>query len=224
MGKIAPSILSADFSRLGEEIRAVEKAGADYIHVDVMDGHFVPNITIGPMIVKAVRKITKLPLDVHLMISNPDQYVTDFVEAGADILTIHAEAVTHLHRSIQHIRRAGAKPGVCLNPATPPQCLEYVMGAIDMVVVMSVNPGFGAQEFIPEVIPKIEWIRGVCERSGLPMEIEVDGGINPDTIERVARAGADVFVAGSAVFYSKDYARTIRLMKERMEAPQQTRV
>lgn len=224
MGKIAPSILSADFSRLGEEIRAVEKAGADYIHVDVMDGHFVPNITIGPMIVKAVRKITKLPLDVHLMISNPDQYVTDFVEAGADILTIHAEAVTHLHRSIQHIRRAGAKPGVCLNPATPPQCLEYVMGAIDMVVVMSVNPGFGAQEFIPEVIPKIEWIRGVCERNGLPMEIEVDGGINPDTIERVARAGADVFVAGSAVFYSKDYARTIRLMKERMEAPQQTRV
>ncbi len=166
MGKIAPSILSADFSRLGEEIREVEKAGADYIHVDVMDGHFVPNITIGPLIVKAVRRITKLPLDVHLMISSPDQYVDDFVKAGADILTIHAEAVTHLHRSIQHIRSAGARPGVCLNPATPPQCLEYVIGGIDMVVVMSVNPGFGGQEFIPEVIPKIEWVRGLVEQWG----------------------------------------------------------
>jgi ribulose-phosphate 3-epimerase len=224
MGKIAPSLLSADFSRLGDEVRAVEKAGADYIHVDVMDGHFVPNITIGPLIVKAVRRITKLPLDVHLMISNPDAYVAEFVEAGADILTIHAEAVTHLHRSIQHIRRAGAKPGICLNPATPPQCLEYVIGDIDMVVVMCVNPGFGAQEFIPEVIPKIEWVRGLVERKGLSMEIEVDGGINPDTIARVARAGADVFVAGSAVFHSKDYARTIQLMKEKMEEPGQISV
>ena len=218
MGKIAPSILSADFARLGEEVRAVEQAGADYIHVDVMDGHFVPNITIGPLIVKAVRKMTKLPLDVHLMISNPDQYVSDFVEAGASILTIHAEAATHLHRSIQHIRREGVKPGVCLNPATPPQCLEYIIGDLDMVVVMSVNPGFGAQEFIPEIIPKIEWIRELARKKKLSVEIEVDGGINPETIHKVALAGADVFVAGSAVFYSKDYAETIRLMKERMAA------
>jgi ribulose-phosphate 3-epimerase len=224
MGKIAPSILSADFSRLGEEVREVEKAGADYIHVDVMDGHFVPNITIGPLVVKAVKRVTKLPLDVHLMISHPDEYVDEFVKAGADILTFHAEAVTHLHRTIQHIRSAGAKPGVCLNPATPPQCLEYVIGGIDMVVVMSVNPGFGGQEFIPEVIPKIQWLKGLVERMGLSIEIEVDGGINPDTIGRVARAGADVFVAGSAVFYSKDYAETIRVMKEKMSAPEQMSV
>jgi ribulose-phosphate 3-epimerase len=223
MGKIAPSILSADFARLGEEVKAVERAGADYIHVDVMDGHFVPNITIGPLIVKAVRKMTKLPLDVHLMISNPDQYVSEFVEAGADILTIHAEAVNHLHRSIQHIRRAGAKPGVCLNPATPPQCLEYIIGDLDMVVVMSVNPGFGAQEFIPEVLPKIEWIRDLIRRKALSVEIEVDGGISPETIHKVALAGADVFVAGSAVFYSKDYAETIRAMKERMASAERER-
>jgi len=218
MGKIAPSILSADFARLGEEVQAVEKAGADYIHVDVMDGHFVPNITIGPLVVKAVRKMTRLPLDVHLMISNPDQYVGDFVAAGADILTIHAEAVTHLHRSIQHIRNSGAKPGVCLNPATPPQCLEYVIGDLAMVVVMSVNPGFGAQEFIPEIIPKIGWVRDLARKKDLAVEIEVDGGINPETIQAVASAGADVFVAGSAIFYSKDYAETIRAMKARMAA------
>lgn len=216
MGKIAPSILSADFSRLGEEVREVEKAGADYIHVDVMDGHFVPNITIGPLVVKAVRRLTKLPLDVHLMISNPDSYLEDFIEAGADIVTIHAEAVTHLHRSIQHIRGKGARASVSLNPATPPQCLEYVIDNLDMVLVMSVNPGFGAQEFIPEIIPKIRWIKELIEGKKLSTEIEVDGGINPDTIHPVAVAGADVFVAGSAVFYSKDYGATIRLMKERM--------
>jgi ribulose-phosphate 3-epimerase len=223
MGKIAPSILSADFTKLGEEVRAVEKAGADYIHIDVMDGHFVPNITIGPMIVKAVRKVTRLPLDVHLMISNPDQYVPDFVKAGADIITVHAEAVHHLHRSVQHIARAGAKPAVSLNPATPPQILEYVLGDLHMVLVMSVNPGFESQEFIPGVIPKIEWIRERADRLGLPVEIEVDGGINPETVYRVALAGADVFVAGSAVFYSKDYAETIRVMKERMAAAEADR-
>lgn len=223
MAKIAPSILSADFTRLGEEVRNVEKAGADYIHIDVMDGHFVPNITIGPLIVKAVRKLTKLPLDVHLMISNPDPYVDDFVQAGADILTIHAEAVTHLHRSVQHIRKTGAKPGVALNPATPPECLQYVIGGIEMVVVMSVNPGFGGQEFIPEVIPKIEWIRDLIRARGLSVEIQVDGGIGPETIHKVAMAGADVFVAGSAVFYSRDYAETIRVMKEKAAAAERER-
>lgn len=218
MGKIAPSILSADFARLGEEVRDVEKAGADYIHIDVMDGHFVPNITIGPLVVKAVRKLTRLPLDVHLMISDPDRYVADFVEAGADILTVHAEAVTHLHRSIQHIRKTGARPGVALNPATPPECLQYVIGALEMVVVMSVNPGFGGQEFIPEVIPKIEWVRELIRSKGLSVEVQVDGGIGPETIHKVALAGADVFVAGSAVFHSRDYAETIRLMRERSAA------
>lgn len=223
MGKIAPSILSADFSRLGEEIRNVEKAGADYIHVDVMDGHFVPNITIGPLVVKAVRKLTRLPLDVHLMISNPDSYVGDFVEAGADILTIHAEAVTHLHRSIQHIRKSGAKPGVALNPATAPECLKYIIDGVEMVVIMGVNPGFGAQEFIPEVLPKIGWIKDLIRTRGLSAEIEVDGGINPETIHEVALAGAEVFVAGSAVFYSKDYAETIRIMMERVAAAERER-
>ncbi|MBN1102814.1 MAG: ribulose-phosphate 3-epimerase [Deltaproteobacteria bacterium] len=215
MIKIAPSILSADFSRLGEEVRAVEKAGADYIHIDVMDGHFVPNITIGPLIVKAVRKITSLPLDVHLMISDPDAYVGAFAGAGADIIAVHAEAVHHLHRSVQLIRKAGAKPAVTLNPATSPEVLEYVLDELDMVLVMSVNPGFEAQEFIPAVIPKIARIRERIDRRGLRVDIEVDGGISPDTIQRVTRAGANVFVAGSAVFYSKDYAATIRLMKER---------
>ena len=215
MVKIAPSILSADFTRLGEEVRAVEKAGADYVHVDVMDGHFVPNITIGPLVVKAVRKVTSLPLDVHLMISDPDAYVSTFVEAGAGIVAVHAEAARHLHRSVQHIRREGARPAVALNPATPAGVLEYVLDELEMVVVMSVNPGFEAQEFIPGVIPKIEKIREMITRRGLRVEIEVDGGINPETIRRVTSAGADVFVAGSAVFYSKDYAATIRLMKER---------
>ncbi|MEW6665924.1 MAG: ribulose-phosphate 3-epimerase [Thermodesulfobacteriota bacterium] len=215
MVKIAPSILSADFTRLGEEVRAVEKAGADYVHVDVMDGHFVPNITVGPLVVKAVRKVTSLPLDVHLMISDPDAYVNSFVEAGAGIVAVHAEAVRHLHRSVQHIRRAGARPAVALNPATPAEALEFVLDDLEMVVVMSVNPGFEAQEFIPAVIPKIEKIREMVVRRGLRVEIEVDGGVNPETIRRVSAAGADVFVAGSAVFYSKDYAATIRLMKER---------
>ena len=215
MLKIAPSILSADFMKLGEEVRAVEKAGADYIHIDVMDGHFVPNITIGPLIVKAVRKVTALPLDVHLMISNPDQYVSAFVEAGAHMVTVHAEAVCHIHRSVQLIRRAGARPAVSLNPATPPEVLEYVLDELNMVLVMSVNPGFEAQEFIPAVVPKIERVREMIDRRGLRVDIEVDGGISPDTIQRVTRAGANVFVAGSAVFHSKDYGATIRLMKER---------
>ncbi len=216
MGKIAPSILSADFTRLGEEVKDVQQAGADYVHIDVMDGHFVPNITIGPMIVKAVRRVTKLPLDVHLMISNPDQFIDDFVQAGADMISVHAEAATHLHRSMQCIREAGARPAVALNPATPLRMIEHVLDDLDMVLLMSVNPGFESQEFIPGTVPKIEQLREMIEKRGLNIEIEVDGGINPETIHLVSSAGADVFVAGSAIFYSKDYAQTIRIMRERM--------
>jgi ribulose-phosphate 3-epimerase len=216
MGKIAPSILSADFTRLGDEIRAVEKAGADYIHIDVMDGHFVPNITIGPMIVEAVRQVTKLPLDVHLMISNPDQYVEEFRKAGADIITVHAEAVNHLHRSIQLIRSSGVRTGVSLNPATPLDALEYVLDDLDMVLLMTVNPGFGGQGFIKEVLPKIKRLKEMIKTRGLATEIEVDGGINSDTIGLVSSAGADIFVAGSAVFKSRDYAETIRILREKM--------
>ncbi len=216
MGKIAPSILSADFTRLGEEIREVEKAGADYIHIDVMDGHFVPNITIGPMIVKAAARVTDLPLDVHLMISDPDDFIEDFAEAGASIITVHAEAATHLHRTIQFIRDKGARPAVALNPATPLDILTYVLNHLDMVLLMTVNPGFEGQAFIPEVIPKIRKLRQMVKDLGLDLEIEVDGGIGPETIGRVSAAGADVFVAGSAIYYSEDYEKTIRLMRERM--------
>ncbi len=218
MGKIAPSILSADFTRLGEEIKDVEKAGADYIHIDVMDGHFVPNITIGPMIVKAAKRVTDLPLDVHLMISEPDYFIEDFAEAGASIITVHAEALNHLHRTIHLIRDKGVRPGVVLNPATPLGVVEYVLNQIDMVVLMTVNPGFEAQKFIPEVIPKIRRLRKMVNDLNLSLEIEVDGGIDPETIGRVSSAGADVFVAGSAIYYSKDYKETIRLMRERMSA------
>jgi ribulose-phosphate 3-epimerase len=216
MGKISPSILSADFTRLGEEIKAVERAGADYIHIDVMDGHFVPNITIGPMIVKAARRVTDLPLDVHLMISNPDSFIDEFADAGADILTVHAETVNHLHRTIQYIRAKGVGPGVCLNPATTLDILEYILDGLDMVMLMTVNPGFGGQEFIPEVIPKIKLLREMIDKKGLNTKIEVDGGIGPETIHQVSSAGANVFVAGSAIFYSEDYEKTIRLMRERM--------
>jgi ribulose-phosphate 3-epimerase len=214
--KIAPSILSADFTRLGEEIRAVEKEGADYIHVDVMDGRFVPNITIGPLIVRAVRRATRLPLDVHLMIEEPDRFIQAFAEAGADILTIHPEAAVHLHRSIQFIRKAGARPAVALNPATPPEAIEFVLEDVDMVLVMTVNPGFEAQAFIPGMLPKVERVRNMIDRRGLRVDIEVDGGISPETIAAVSAAGANVFVAGSAIFYSEDYGQTIRLMRERI--------
>lgn len=217
MGKIAPSILSADFTRLGEEIREVERAGADYIHIDVMDGHFVPNITIGPMIVKVARRVTELPLDVHLMISNPDPLIDDFARAGASILTVHAETLNHIHRTIQHIRDRGVRPGLALNPATPVDVLEYVLDDLDMVLLMTVNPGFEAQKFIPEVIPKIKRLKKKIDGRGLDVDMEVDGGINPDIIGDVARAGANVFVAGSAIFYSEDYEKTIRLLRDRIE-------
>ena len=212
--RVAPSILSADFSRLGEEIKAVEAAGADLIHVDVMDGHFVPNITIGPLIVQAVRKVTKLPLDVHLMIENPERYIADFAKAGADYITVHVEAATHLHRLIQNIREhKDVKAGVSLNPATPLETLDYILGDIDMVLIMSVNPGFGGQAYIPSATDKIRKLRKMINDLKLTVEIEVDGGVKPENAAEVAAAGADILVAGSAVFGAKDYAAAIRAIR-----------
>ena len=217
MKKIAPSILSADFTRLGEEIKAVEKAGADYIHIDVMDGHFVPNITVGPMIVAAARQATDLPLDVHLMIEDPDMYIDDFVKARSHLITVHVETVTHLHRLLGVIRDAGVKAGVALNPATPLSSIEYVLKNLDMVVLMTVNPGFAAQSFIPEVLPKIRELKEIIAQKGIEVDIEVDGGINVKNIGQAAQAGANVFVAGSAIFGSRDYAETISVMRKNIE-------
>lgn len=219
MKKIAPSILSADFSRLGDEIRAVEAAGADYIHIDVMDGHFVPNITIGPLVVEAARRITQLPLDVHLMIESPDTYIADFAAAGADIIVVHAEAVRHLHRTVQLIKSLGKKAGVSLNPATPLNVLDYVLNDLDLVLLMTVNPGFGGQSFIEACIPKIQGLRAMLDRHGSDAELEVDGGVKAANIARISHAGADVFVAGSAVFGSGDYAATIGEMKRLAKEP-----
>jgi ribulose-phosphate 3-epimerase len=219
MKKIAPSILSADFSRLGDEIRAVEAAGADYIHIDVMDGHFVPNITIGPLIVEAARRVTSLPLDVHLMIENPDRYIPDFAAAGADIIVVHAEAVHHLHRTVQLIKSLGKKAGVSLNPATPLNVLDYVIADLDLVLLMTVNPGFGGQSFIEACLPKIQALRAMLDRRGGEAELEVDGGVKASNIARIAHTGADVFVAGSAVFGSPDYAATIAEMKRLTREP-----
>ncbi|MFF2445892.1 ribulose-phosphate 3-epimerase [Neobacillus sp. NPDC058068] len=213
MVKIAPSILSADFSKLGEEIVAVEKAGADYIHIDVMDGHFVPNITIGPLIVEAIRPLTKLPLDVHLMIENPDQYIEAFVKAGADYITVHVEACRHLHRTIQTIKAFGIKAGVVLNPATPVETIHHIIGDIDMVLLMSVNPGFGGQKFIPEVLPKIRKVKELAAEKGASIEIEIDGGVNPETAKQCMEAGANVLVAGSAIYNQPDYAKAISLIR-----------
>jgi ribulose-phosphate 3-epimerase len=206
---IAPSILSADFGRLAEEVRAVDAAGADYIHVDVMDGHFVPNLTIGPPVISAVRKATTKPLDVHLMITNADLYLDDYAAAGADLICVHAEASPHLHRSLQRIRGLGKKAAVSLNPHSPLDHIEYVLDLCDMVLLMSVNPGFGGQSFIPQVLPKIAALREQITARGLTVDIEVDGGIKADTIGAAARAGANVFVAGSAVFGAKDYGAVI---------------
>jgi len=214
MIKLAPSILSADFARLGEEVAAVDRAGADYIHIDVMDGHFVPNITIGPLVVDALRKVTAKPLDVHLMIENPDLYIPEFAKAGADIITVHQEAVPHLHRTVQLIHSLGKKAGVSLNPATPVETLDVILDELDLVLVMSVNPGFGGQGFIPSALNKISALRRMIEQRGLATELEVDGGVKVDNIAAVAGAGADVLVAGSAVFNTADYAATIAALRE----------
>ena len=211
--KIAPSILSADFGRLAEEIGALTRAGADLVHVDVMDGHFDPNLTIGPTVVRALRKATTLPLDVHLMIENPDRWVGEYAAAGADIITVHAEATPHLHRTLQSIRAAGKKAGVALNPGTPIDHVRYVIELVDMVLVMSVNPGFGGQSFIREVLPKIRELR-----QGKPdLDIEVDGGIKVDNVDVVAAAGANVFVSGSGIFEGGDYQAKISHMRERAD-------
>jgi len=219
MKKIAPSILSADFARLGEEIKAIEAGGADYVHIDVMDGQFVPNITIGPLIVEAARRVTTLPLDVHLMIVDPDRYIPDFAKAGSDIIVVHAETTNHLHRTVQLIKSLGKKAGVSLNPATPLSVLDYVMEELDLILLMTVNPGFGGQSFIEACIPKIQALRATMDRRGIEAELEVDGGVKIDNIARIAHAGADVFVAGSAVFNTPDYAATIAELKKRAKEP-----
>ncbi|WP_020059194.1 ribulose-phosphate 3-epimerase [Bacillus sp. 123MFChir2] len=213
MIKIAPSILSADFSRLGEEIKDVEKGGADYIHVDVMDGHFVPNITIGPLIVEAIRPITSLPLDVHLMIENPDQYIEAFAKAGADIITVHVEACSHLHRTIQLIKSQGIKAGVVLNPHTPASVIEHILEDIDMVLLMTVNPGFGGQKFIHSVLPKVKQVADMIRERNLQVEIEIDGGVNTETAKLCVEAGANVLVAGSAVYNEKDRGAAIAAIR-----------
>ncbi len=210
---IAPSILSADFGRLAEEVAAAERAGADWIHVDVMDGRFVPNITIGPVVVEAVKRATKLPLDVHLMIVEPERYVADFVKAGADLVSVHVEASPHLHRTLQQIRQAGARAGVVLNPATPVSSVEEVLGDADLVLVMSVNPGLGGQSFIPGATDKVRRLRQAIDSRGLKTLIEVDGGINAETAKLVVGVGADVLVAGSAVFREKDYRAAIDALR-----------
>lgn len=212
---IAPSLLSADFVRLAEDIAKVEAAGADWLHLDIMDGHFVPNMTFGPPLVAAIRKITKLPLDVHLMVMNPSGLVDAFADAGADWLTVHVETEPHLHRLVAHIRELGVKPAVALNPATPLGTLEEILDEVDMVLVMSVNPGFGGQKFISSSISKIQRLKKKIVETGHPVFIEVDGGINAETVVQVRGAGADVLVAGSAVFGSKDWAKAIQVLKNK---------
>jgi ribulose-phosphate 3-epimerase len=213
MPLIAPSILSADFTQLGKEIQAVEAAGADWIHVDVMDGHFVPNITMGPLVVEAVRRSTPLPIDVHLMIDNPDKYIQAFAKAGADYISVQVEACPHLHRTIHSIKETGIKAGAVLNPATPLSSLDWVLADLDFVLIMSVNPGFGGQSFIPASLEKIRELRMCIDRSGLNTLIQIDGGINGRTVAQVVDAGADVMVAGSAVFGSDDYMSAIAQLK-----------
>ncbi|HUS83107.1 MAG TPA: ribulose-phosphate 3-epimerase [Dehalococcoidia bacterium] len=213
--KIAPSILSADYLRLGEQVREAEAAGADYIHVDVMDGHFVPNITIGPVIVEAVRRQTALPLDVHLMIEEPERHVEAFAQAGASILTVHPEATQQLHRTIQMIRRHGVRPGVVLNPGTSVSLVEDVLGDVDLVLVMSVDPGFGGQEFIEHVLPKVRRLRRLLDEAGLGGELEIDGGITVETAPRCVEAGARVLVAGTAIFNERaSVAESIARLRE----------
>jgi len=211
---IAPSLLSADFGRLAGEIQAVEKAGADLLHVDVMDGRFVPNITIGPPVVAAIKRCATLPLDVHLMIVEPEKYLEAFAEAGADVITVHAEATPHLQRAVARIRELGKKAGVALNPSTSLSAVEWILSDVDMVLLMTVNPGFGGQAYLPAMTGKIELLRSQLSRTSLPVDIQVDGGIKADNVGEVVRAGANVIVSGSGIFGTKDYARTIARMKE----------
>jgi ribulose-phosphate 3-epimerase len=215
--KIAPSILSADFSRLADEVRAVEKAGADVIHVDVMDGHFVPNITIGPLVVQGLRKLTSLPLDVHLMIENPDRYLEAFAQAGSDWITIHAEVCPNLKRMIRKVRQLNVRPGIVLKPATPLKTLFPVLEEIDLVLLMSVNPGFGGQSFIPAALKKTERLRKIVDQNGYSMEIEVDGGVKIENIREVSRAGGDIFVVGTGIFKTENYEETIKKLRQEIE-------
>jgi ribulose-phosphate 3-epimerase len=210
---IAPSILSADFTRLGDEIKAVEAAGADWIHIDVMDGHFVPNITIGPLVVKAARRVTDLPLDVHLMIEKPERYIQAFADAGSDLISVQVETCTHLNRTIQMIKETGARAGVVLNPSTPLSTLDWELENVYHVMLMSVNPGFGGQKFIPSCLDKIRDLRKIIDKKKLETLIEIDGGVNENTIGDISAAGADIFVAGSAIFKKPDYTKTIATFK-----------
>jgi ribulose-phosphate 3-epimerase len=210
---VSPSILSADFSRLGEDVLAVQEAGADWIHIDVMDGHFVPNITIGPLIVSAVKKVARVPLDVHLMISDPDRYLEEFHAAGADILTVHAETCPHLHRTLTRIRELGMRSGAALNPSTSLEAVKYVLAQTDMIVIMTVNPGFGGQSFIETMLPKVQALRDMIDDSGYNVLIQVDGGVSPETAPDLARSGADAFVAGSAVFGHPPYEEVIKKLR-----------
>jgi ribulose-phosphate 3-epimerase len=215
MKLIAPSILAADFTRLGDELRAVEKAAADWIHVDVMDGHFVPNITMGPLVVEAVRRCTQLPIDVHLMIENPDLYIESFAAAGADYISVQVESCPHLHRTIERIKSLGKRAGVVFNPATPLTALEWILDDVDYILIMSVNPGFGGQTFISGSLEKVRQLKQILTDRHSQALIEIDGGVNGDTITAISRAGVDVFVAGSAVFGSSDYGATISLLKQK---------
>lgn len=214
MIKIAPSILAADFSKLGEEVLEVERAGADWIHIDVMDGHFVPNISFGAVVMGAIRPLTKLPFDVHLMIENPDLYIEEFAKAGADYITVHVEACPHLHRTIQLIRSFGVKPGVVLNPHTPVETIEHILEDIDLVLFMTVNPGFGGQKFIHSVVPKVEQLSRIIREKGLSIDIQIDGGINAETIIPCAKAGANVFVAGSAIYSKPDRTKALQEIRQ----------
>jgi ribulose-phosphate 3-epimerase len=211
---IAPSLLSADFGRLAEEVRAVEAAGADMLHVDVMDGRFVPNITIGPLVVSAIRKVSTAPLDVHLMIVEPERYIEEFAKAGADVITVHAEATPHLQRAVARIRELGKKAGVSLNPSTSLSAIEWVLTDVDLVLIMSVNPGFGGQAFLPSSLGKIELLRTQLTRAGLNVDIQVDGGIKADNVGEVVAAGANVIVSGSGIFGTPDYKKTVELMRK----------
>lgn len=210
MIKMAPSILSADFARLLEDVKKVERAGCEYLHIDVMDGHFVPNITLGPAIVKSLRKDVNMVFDAHLMIENPDNYIKDFVDAGCDMIVVHEEACTHLHRTIQNIKSFNVKAGVALNPATPIENIKYILNDIDMVLIMTVNPGFGGQSFIGTMIDKIKELKALIDEKGLDVDIQVDGGIKPSNVSEVVKAGANVIVAGSAIFNSNDIEATVK--------------